>query len=294
MAQYAEYETAVYFEDAAGNRDTIILGADTTANGIENLHLGMISIHNPWDSIFEVRVSSDNMYKQYFEGLIDSIIFYKKFIIDPVYVPSCGLVGNSIFFIHSLHHPVTITWDTLYWTQCFGDGAFLYNRDENLEPGWWTIPDFISYSCLGLVQNYFLDTTSHYNLSGIVDSVNNTRFRFIYGVRLQSVELQHPLSPCAFVVSSPDIALESFKLVQIFPNPAANSIHISLPEKIGGSTRLMIRITNNQGLLCYTETGWADQDYYIDLQNFNPGLFFLTVYEPEGIFIQTQKFVIIK
>lgn len=47
LAQHAQFETSIYFEDAVGNRDTIIIGADTSAQDGENSHLGMYIISTP-------------------------------------------------------------------------------------------------------------------------------------------------------------------------------------------------------------------------------------------------------
>ena len=64
-AQEAQFETSFFFEDALGNRDTIVIGADPTADELVNTHLGEMLLIEPWDSAFEVRVTTENIFHDY-------------------------------------------------------------------------------------------------------------------------------------------------------------------------------------------------------------------------------------
>ncbi|GAB4497385.1 MAG: hypothetical protein OHK0019_30910 [Saprospiraceae bacterium] len=52
------FEMLIYFEDAIGNKDTVIVGYDPDANTYDvNPQFGEVWLDTPFDSVFEVRVS---------------------------------------------------------------------------------------------------------------------------------------------------------------------------------------------------------------------------------------------
>ena len=53
--QAAFFETTIYFEDAVGNIDSVVVGMDEEANFEYNPQFGEADIEAPWDSVFEVR-----------------------------------------------------------------------------------------------------------------------------------------------------------------------------------------------------------------------------------------------
>jgi hypothetical protein len=60
FCQTPMYQADFYFQDAIGNRDTITIGYDTTANGEYNPQFGEINLSQPFDSVFEVRATHRN------------------------------------------------------------------------------------------------------------------------------------------------------------------------------------------------------------------------------------------
>ncbi|MCB0375492.1 MAG: hypothetical protein KDD04_06205, partial [Sinomicrobium sp.] len=53
--QTAQFETTLYFEDAVGNRDSVIVGYDTLATHDIDPEFGEQELVSPFDSVFEVR-----------------------------------------------------------------------------------------------------------------------------------------------------------------------------------------------------------------------------------------------
>ncbi|MCF8417129.1 MAG: hypothetical protein K9G40_12865, partial [Crocinitomicaceae bacterium] len=54
-----EFSFELYFEDALGNKDTLILGYDSNAtNGIDPLFGELNMTGQPWDNTFEVRAGN--------------------------------------------------------------------------------------------------------------------------------------------------------------------------------------------------------------------------------------------
>jgi hypothetical protein len=50
-------QTTFYFEDAVGNRDTIVVGADRASNEEYNPQFGELDLPGSFDSVFEVRAT---------------------------------------------------------------------------------------------------------------------------------------------------------------------------------------------------------------------------------------------
>lgn len=101
------FETTVWFEDAVGNRDSIVIGCDPFANDQYNPDFGEEDIKSPFDSIFEVRATHRIAYhrKQY--------VLSKKVVSqmgDPMNPATC-LWGEAICFVKAKYQPITVSWD---------------------------------------------------------------------------------------------------------------------------------------------------------------------------------------
>lgn len=149
--QTAFFEWPLYFEDAMGNKDTIIIGSDPNANSFSATGpFGEDIIDNsvPWDSIFEVRACEWIGYCQ------------KKAIVEGRSTSYAAGYANSwdwpSISIHAIHFPITIRWDsslvnsaiypiefmlwtnTTYWTSNT-------NPDNNeVDCEWWGPAIFIA------------------------------------------------------------------------------------------------------------------------------------------------------
>ncbi len=152
--QTAFFETTFYFEDAIGNKDTIVIGHDPAVdNSVINPQLGEIEIVSPWDSIFEVRAchsgswfASEPVWLNKVIGGIELQNFQN--ILDEY---SCYLIQEWYYIaVHALHKPVTITWDpTVFETNYCKVRSTLGNHDLGLFFPNWTGPDAIGVStCL--------------------------------------------------------------------------------------------------------------------------------------------------
>lgn len=60
----AMFEATIWFEDAAGNRDSIVVGYDTLATEDIDPAFGEAEITSPFDSVFEVRAGSTDFIYQ--------------------------------------------------------------------------------------------------------------------------------------------------------------------------------------------------------------------------------------
>lgn len=207
---------------------------------------------------------------------------------------------NSVFFIYSKYHPVSITWDTALWsihnTDCYFTGSFFHNTDIILEPGWWTGFVEIPYGCLGLLEEYTFDTTSHpWQPTVILDSISGVGQRLIHGVHLQPAQFYHPLSPCPFVVHVPYMSNTDMDPVKIYPNPGREVIHIVLPVHfLGVNTSLQAQIMDTNRINMYHCSIFNDMEFHIPVNDLHSGIYYLVFVDSKGHWIQTERFVIIQ
>ncbi len=116
------FEIPIYFEDSAGQKDTIVLGYDPLASYAIDASFGEINIiDSSYNDDFEVRAAIYD-YEYFFEhGVLPRVIESKKMIVGNVCSnPSYTGEDNSIMVvIKSQHWPITIRWDnTLFQEEC--------------------------------------------------------------------------------------------------------------------------------------------------------------------------------
>jgi hypothetical protein len=117
MASAQEFVFSMYFEDAAGNRDTLVLGYDINASDSIDDAFGEINIiSQAWDEDFDVRVT--NSLYSVTPGP-HSMYHTKKQILKN----SCGfdytILPILTIDIKSNNWPVVATWDsTLFIDNC--------------------------------------------------------------------------------------------------------------------------------------------------------------------------------
>lgn len=142
------FETALYFEDAAGNKDTIVVGLDTMANAFFNPEFGENDIMAPFDSVFEVRATHWSSFG-WGEG---DYILSKKIVSTTEYnpeVPDCLSGGGILFFIHSHAQPIRIRWEAgTFDTYCTRGTFFTPDRLHQMINPWdWLAMPGIRFGC---------------------------------------------------------------------------------------------------------------------------------------------------
>ena len=137
--QTAFFETTIYFEDAVGNVDSLVVGMDEDANFEYNPQFGEADIDAPWDSIFEVRAAHTLPIGN------DDLVMSKKIVasteggIHPTL--NCILLAESIggLYYYAKHLPITVRWDRGAFANSFcrvGSVLSLNNAPETVET-WW-------------------------------------------------------------------------------------------------------------------------------------------------------------
>ncbi len=156
-----QFEFALFFEDAKGNKDSIVLGYDNSATYDIDADFGEKDISlQPYDSVFEVRGAA---YQYPLEcnriNNTDQLIFESKKLITQ---NSCDYdvpleSQSAMVTIKSKYPPVRVTWDsTLFDNKCIK--SYLVNW----QPGGWFDACCCNGSEFGLV---LLNSTSSFSFS---------------------------------------------------------------------------------------------------------------------------------
>ena len=103
-----EFSFDLYFEDALGNRDTVTIGYDPQAtDGIDAQFGEENIISQPWDSVFEVRISD------YYDknAVEEQVSFNSKKCIQNKLSQPYFKTNRIEIDIHAKHFPIRITCD---------------------------------------------------------------------------------------------------------------------------------------------------------------------------------------
>ena len=248
-----EFSFEMYFEDAMGNRDTIVLGYDSTGTDTIDVTLNELNIASiPLDSTFDVRITNGWSNNQYNSG---SVFHTKKQIVKN----NCGSWFDIISIdVKCSNWPVTASWDNNVFNDSCNVGSLL----TSITPGGWF--DVGSPSNLGRV---YLMTTNQvvfysnnasnpfYTVNGYINNANDTISTYwtTFGdSSLLTLSINEKGNP---------------NNIKIYPNPAKNEITIQLDSEEGFDyTVINISgqiISSGTSINRKVEVGNFPQGYYI-------------------------------
>ena len=262
-AQAQQFSFQMFFKDAIGNRDTLTLGYDTAATKLIDAAFGEVNIIGvPLDSIFDVRVTDEFIWGWQGHGT-----FHTKRQIS-FYDCNSPLLNYQNIDIKAKYWPVTATWDkTLFNDSCRDWSSF------NSQLG-----DIVGDSDLYWARMLKKDSvtfTSNVSPWGVgsyayINNSNDTIPVFFQAF----IDSLH-----AFSIKE----LYNLKSLKIFPNPATNSISISLDKSFGVSNTICLYNVYGQLVLS------TSQKQNIDVANLPTGLYLIRVADKSGR-MQTVKF----
>jgi Secretion system C-terminal sorting domain len=149
-----QFSMPMWFEDAIGNKDTIIIGYDTTASFEKfNTLLGEKLLQNPFDSVFDVRVThGDNSFK---EGFSKTIIGHCEKYPNV----NCFVSEGIKIIINAKYYPIKVSWDIdkLVQNSCHRGSLLSPDTEIFLLENWW---DARAYHCAAY-KNQIIDDFSY-------------------------------------------------------------------------------------------------------------------------------------
>lgn len=122
-AQGQSFSFQLFFSDAQGNKDTIILGTDDLATDTIDTALGEVNIIGvPIDTGLDIRITDEWLNRNWYQ--IPGTYHTKKQLI--------GNCTNPILYypiqcidIHTKHWPVTMTWDSSLFKDVCNNGSLV-------------------------------------------------------------------------------------------------------------------------------------------------------------------------
>lgn len=290
-----QFLTMFYFEDAIGNRDSIEIGYDLTASHRNNPDFGEITNLSPFKSVFDVRAVN---YFTYFNTTppIDPLnLIVKRIVGGAEKVVNANCIGgdHSIFFIHAIHQPVTISAKSVKDFEkidCPGKNSWRFFTPDYeyhfIEPWVWASTPGVRFGCLkdstytlylgsGLGSEYERTHKLIYSIEGIgVDT--------IYGVEFVT---DHTFYQC----DSNYVGTKQFEQVGdviLFPNPAYDYIEIQNSSR---ESPIKYSVYNHCGILV-CNYDWNDSDkMQLRLDGFSNGVHFIQIHYRNGSI--TKKFL---
>jgi len=240
MAQpTAQFETTFYFEDAAGNRDSVVVGYDTLATRDIDPEFGEEEILVPFDAVFEVRAGHYTW--PWSEKLSKKIIERGSWTAGPPPPENCLSGLRIMIYIWSLHQPIKVWWDRPIFSgrRCYRASVLLNHvLDEVAGP---ISPDEIppEYVCLAVEDSAYFDLSEEHLNNGVIFSsqritiekeVEGLGLQTIYGLRFFPASTPYDYSPCYWVTSTREVP--AAEPVLLYPNPADATVYFRLPEGV--------------------------------------------------------------
>jgi hypothetical protein len=266
-----EFSFELYFEDALGNRDTLVLGYDPLATDSIDVAFGEENIiAQPWDSVLDVRIGN----KTYSENtwLTENTYLSKKQIISSFCENSIISSRISIQF-YAKNYPIKFKWDKTQFENdtCRFFSVFFGKQDAlNIDAISGT---FLQYSDSLFFQPY-TSNLGQTSLFAHQISLVNGQLTIHYPINTFNT-LNKEIGVCQFVFYSYRTAsLDDKSIVEtnISPNPVSSNENITINAKgnytivdIQGKAVQKGTIENNSVQLINVENGI----YFFILENEN-------------------------
>ncbi len=219
-----QFSFPLYFEDAVGNKDTLMIGYDATGSHGVDASFGEINkINDPWDNDFEVRITDEYRNRNMLSMPHTGLFHLKKEIIED------GCNSNNwgtqvAIDIKASQFPIHVYWDsTLFNASCL-NGSVLTGV---VPGGWWDTGGF----------RVFMNTNSSYEINNSqndplfysykqgIDTIYTTWFTFadstLMTLNINSIEKSNiQVFPNPFVdefkvINFPDISLQEKEIMDI-------------------------------------------------------------------------------
>lgn len=281
----AFFETTIYFEDAIGNRDSVVVGHDENANNNYNPNFGEVDIKASWDSIFEVR-AAHYLDWQHPDG---ELLLSKKIIgsneggIHPNY--GCLLINEPIIVFANIENlPLFISWqqETFSNSICRNRSTITPNVTPMVSEYWYEfLEQGVDYGCMAESTSinfnsfHINDGFDFFLIDEIEDGSVDTLVALLLNFRFQNAVD----SPCSAIVSNKNIDIQENN-INIYPNPAYNHVNIDSDSYdnwmiINQDSKLIKKGTNQS----------------INVEEFQYGIYYLSLFNKQGRLLQTKKFV---
>jgi hypothetical protein len=211
LAHAQQFSFPIYFQDAAGNRDTIVLGYDNAATDSIDSFDGTNIISQPWKSVLDVRITNE-YYRRYMS--LGNGSYHTKRNIKKT---SCQFTTTTnTLEIVSNNWPITASWDSSLFSMPCTQGSFF----TSIHPGaWWDA----SSGSSNLGRQLFSTSSSVTFTSNHYPGFTDENSSYVAGPDTVDV-FWFGLGDSTLIATS---VQDHYKHnVKVFPNPAADFLTI--------------------------------------------------------------------
>lgn len=274
-----QFQIPVYFEDAVGNRDTVVIGYDTSQNSeVHNVMIDGVLLNRPFDSVLDVRIL--HLGNQW-DG--DTYTTKKIILRYDLYDGSpCGVSSIGCFAIQCKYPPLKMRYDSSQFalTTCRRDTWISADSDVFFVQYWWT-EDF---TCLA----YASEITPALTPTPILPDAR------VLGAGTQGLPgffwLFNPFGACSDTTLLSEQEQYMSADIQVFPNPATDELRLRIPHK---STDTPVTVYNSFGQPVLQQIAVAEGNAHkISLVGLVDGMYFLAV--QDNTFRVTRPFLVMK
>ena len=267
------FQMPLYFEDAVGNRDTIVVGYDETASYNQlNPQFGEQLLATPFDSIFEVRAAHAIDAPHALSKKI--IAQYENSIGD-----TCFSSAGIEIFIQARHLPITIRYDTALVNSSVCHQNMILSPDWFifLMQYWW---DAREYYCM-IHTNVIVDTFTHLGATNPGDFWLTRSFE-VEGQGIKDIPGYFWLIPrvgvCQNMVATKAPTLASASII-LAPNPVSSTLRVTWPEAFSGR----LEVIGSAGMqVLLRQTVQQSKMTEVDVGQLPGGLYFLSAVAANG------------
>lgn len=258
------YKFTLHFEDAVGNKDSVIMGFDSLAFPLLDPEFGEVDITNqPFDFVFEVRGAA-----------LSSEDFHSKIVVDAHFQWMCqeSFANYQMISMRAKHFPVLMTWDSTYFYQeCLQSSLITRSFGFALTPDFFDpkLTSLSETSSLLITRTYLEYTDEQWFTTNVFDIENgerDTTYNFFIGI-----SSRYPSSSTGEVS---DIA------VRLFPNPTLQTLTVKVPDTNGED--LWLSLCDVHGRVVLRQKLSAHQETLLDVGGLLPGVYAACAFDQEG------------
>ena len=267
------FQMPLYFEDAVGNRDTIIVGYDENASfDTLNPQFGESAIDLPFDSIFEVRAVHNDDH---------NFVTSKKIIenFETGQGDSCGASAAVKIFIQAKYLPITVRYDTALVNSSYCHQNMILSPDWFifLLQYWWDAREYYCMTHTDMVVDTFTHPgaanpgdfwlTQPFEVQGQGEKEIPGYFWVIpyFGICQNQVSTEAPVTTVPFMT--------------LMPNPVSNLLQIVWPEVFSGRLEVFGSAGNR---ILLRQALHQSKTTEIDVSQLPGGLYFLSAFSKSG------------
>jgi hypothetical protein len=275
------FEMPIYFEDAKGHKDSIVMGFDENADfeEIDSL-FGEDKLLTAFDSIFDVRLVKST-------SAWDSPATGKKRVARQEKSNSNYGGFKLSILINARYNPIKISYfkDLTKLEKPYMFNTIVAKTSEVFlkENGWYKAKDWV---CLAGQNKFSIDMskkdgggTGNFRKYRVVGENDLKAIKFLYLTQFGSGPT------CAELLSD-----ENFMVLNIttYPNPVQNELHFMLADNVFGlNTSYQIFDINGKVM---QKQAITNSDVNIDVQNLSQGMYFIKIHNADKI-LANARFV---